>query len=358
LVGGGGARPSRPLHEQLERALHDPLTRGVFLELNGIGGAAQLEELRPRLTALKQAGKPVVAYMQYGGGRGDLYLARAASRIYASPASEFLGLGIPAQRRSYPSPLARYGVKFERASVGIYKSAYRNYSVDSTPPQDTVVIQHLIDQRQELFVHAVTSGRGIGRERLLPTLDGRDYDAKVLARLGVIDSVGWREQALAELGRLTGLGKKPRTVDLRHDPEARIRWTDPTRIAVIYAGGAIVDGRSGGDALDGGGMGDQTITAQLERAFHAPSVKAIVLRVESPGGSATASYLMDHAVERLRAETKKPLVVSMGSVAASGGYFMSAHADRIFADRATVTGATGPLFLKPPLRGASAKHAV
>jgi len=358
LLGGGGEQRSRPLHEQLERALHDPETRGVFLELGGVGGAAQLEELRPRLTALKQAGKPVVAYLQYGGGRGDLYLASAATRVYASPAAEFLGLGVRAERRSYKSALARYGVKMERASVGIYKSAYRNYSVDSTPPQDSLVIQHLIDQRQELFVHTVTSGRGIERERLLPVLDGRDYDARVLAKLGVIDSVGWREQALAELGRLTGLGRKPHAVDLRTDPEARIRWTDPTRIAVIYAGGAIVDGGSGGDLLDGSVMGDKTITAQLEKAFHAPSVKAVVLRIESPGGSATASYLMDHAVERLRAETGKPLVVSMGSVAASGGYFMAAHADRIFADRATVTGSIGVLFVKPSLEGFYARHDV
>src|SRR5205807_3181944 len=130
-------------------------------------------------------------------GRGDLYLASAASRVYASPAAEFVGLGLRAERRSYRSALARYGLRMERASVGVYKSAYRNYSVDSTPPEDTLVIERLLTQRQEMFVHTVTSGRHIEPERLLPVLDGRDYDARTLARLGVIDSVGWREQALA-----------------------------------------------------------------------------------------------------------------------------------------------------------------
>ena len=358
VLGGGGGTPSAPLHAQLERALADPLTRGVFLELSGVGGMAQLEELRPRVSRLEQAGKPVVAYMQYGGTRGDLYLASAASRAYASPASEFVGLGLRSERRYWRRALERFGVKMERASVGEFKSAYRNYSVDSTPPADSTVIQHMLNQRQALFVNTIANGRALPPERLLPVLDGREYQAAALAKLGVIDSVGWREDALAELGRLTGLGRKPRSVDLRRAPEARTRWETPARIAVVYAGGPIVDGKSSMDALDGSVMGDQTITAQLERAFHAPGVRAVVLRIESPGGSAAASYLMDHGIERLKHETGKPVVVSMGSVAASGGYFMAAHADRIYADKHTVTGSIGVLFMKPSFEGAYAKLGV
>ena len=358
LLGGGGARPSAPLHLQLQRALEDPLTRGVLLELGGVGGMAQLEELRPRLSKLRQAGKPVVAFMQYGGGRGDLYMASAAARVYASPAAEFMGLGLRTERRYYKRMLGNLGIRVERASVGEFKSAYRNLSVDSTPPADTTAIQRILTERQELFVATVSHGRDIAPERLAAVLDGRDYDARALARLGIIDSIGWREDALAELGRLSGLGRKPRTVDLRRAPEARVAWTTPTRIAVVYAGGAIVDGRSGNDALDGGVMGDQTITAQLEQAFKAPGVKAVVLRIDSPGGSAAASYLMDHAIERLRRESGKPLVVSMASVAASGGYFMSVHADRIYADKFTVTGSIGVLFMKPSFEGLYSKLGV
>ena len=358
VLGGGGATPSAPLHDQLERALADPLTRGVFLELSGVAGMAQLEELRPRITRLEHAGKPVVAYMQYGGGRGDLYMASAASRTYASPAADFVGLGLRSERRYYRRALERFGVRMERASVGDFKSAYRNYSVDSTPRADSSVIQRMLAQRQNLFVGTVATARAIPPERLQAVLDGREYQAGTLAKLGVIDSVGWREDALAELGRLTGLGRKPRAVDLARNPEACTRWATPARIAVVYAGGAIVDGRNRMDVLDGGVMGDQTITAQLEHAFRAPGIRAVVLRVESPGGSAAASYLMDHAVERLKRETGKPLVVSMGSVAASGGYFMAAHADKIFADKNTVTGSIGVLFVKPSFEGAYAKLGV
>ncbi len=358
LLGGGAGTPSAPLHRQLERALEDPLTRGVFLELGRVAGMAHLEELRPRLAKLRQAGKPVVAYMQYGGGRGDLYLASASSAVYASPAAEFVGLGLRTERRYYRHMLAGLGVKLDRSSTGDFKSGYRNYSVDSTPPADTTVIQRVLTQRQELFVTTVANGRRVAPERLLPVLDGRGHSAAILARLGVIDSVGWREQALAELGRRTGLGAKPRLADLRRAPRARTVWNTPERIAVVYAGGTIVDGRSGSNALDGGVMGDQTITAQLERAFKAPGIRAVVLRVESPGGTASASFLMDHAVERLRRETGKPVVVSMGSVAASGGYFLSAHADRIYANKHTVTGSIGVLFVKPSLEGLYAKLGV
>ena len=350
-LGGSGGRPARSLHQQLDRALSDPLTRGVFLELSGVAGMAQLEELRPKLIELKGAGKPVVVYMQYGGGRGDLYLSSAASRVYASPAAEFMGLGLRAERRYYKQALARIGVKMDRSSVGDFKSAYRNFSVDSTPAPDTVVIQRMLTQRQQLFIESVTAARGITPEQLAPVLDGRDYDGRTLAKLGVIDSVGWREDALAELGRLTGLGKKPRLVDLRRAGESNPRWRTPERIAVIYAGGAIVDGRSGNDLLEGSVLGDQTFAAQLERAMKAPGIKAVVLRVDSPGGSSSASFLMDRAVERWKKETGKPVVVSMASVAASGGYFLSAHADRIYADKHTVTGSIGVLFVKPSFEG-------
>ncbi len=358
LLSGGGGQPSAVHHRRLERALEDPLTRGVLLELDGAAGMAQLEELRPRLQRLVQAGKPVVAYLPHGGSRGDLYLASAASRVFASPAAGFVSLGLRAERRYYRQALERLGLRLDRSSAGDYKSAYRNYSVDSMPRADSIVIEQFLTQRQKLFVDAVTAGRGIPEERLLPVLDGRSHPAAALARLGVVDSVGWREAALAELGRLARLGRKPRTVDLRRAPEARTRWATPQRIAVVYAGGAIVDGRSGSNLLDGDVMGAETVAAQLERAFETPEVRAVVLRIESPGGSASASHLLDHTVERLRRESRKPLVASMGGVAASGGYFMSLHADRIFASRHTVTGSIGVVFVKPSLEGAYAKLGV
>jgi len=127
---------------------------------------------------------------------------------------------------------------------------------------------------------------------------------------------------------------------------------------VIYASGGIETGRSGSDLLLGPSMGSETVIAQLERAFTHPGVKAVVLRVESPGGSALASDLIHHATLRLKRETKKPLIVSMGSVAGSGGYYISIGADRIYADRFTRTGSIGVVSVKPSLEQFYAKHGV
>ncbi len=355
LTGGAATTSARPLHRQLEHALTDPLTRGVLLDLRGVGGMAQLEELRPRVAALRAAGKPVVAYMENGGGRGDLYLASACDRVVASEEADFLALGLRSERRYWRTALANAGIEIERASTGVYKSAYRNFSVDSMPPADSVAVLHELDVRQQLFVDAVSAGRKLAPGPLATFLDGRAWSSADLAAGGVIDSVGYREDALRVLGRLAGLGDKPRTVNLAHARPARRAWTLPTPIAVVYAGGGIELGRSGNDVLEGPYMGSETVIAQLERAFRAPGVRVVVLRVESPGGSALASNLIDHALTRLKRETHKPLIVSMGGVAGSGGYYIACHADQIFADRHTRTGSIGVLTVQPSFEGLYAK---
>lgn len=356
LFGSGGTVSSAPLHDQLKRALEDPLVRGVLLDLRGVGGMAQLEELRPRLQTLRLAGKPVVAYLETGGGRGDLYLASACDRVVATEEAYFGGLGLRAERRYYRRVLEKLGLRVDRVSVGDYKSAYRNFSVDSTGAADAEVIARTLDRSQALFVEALALGRNVPAERFAHVLDGRAWTTADLAGAGLVDSVGYREDALRVLGNLAGLGPKPRTVNLGRAPLANREWTRRTPVAVVYASGSIATGRSGNDLLMGAYMGSETVTAQLERAFRAPGVKAVVLRVESPGGDAVASNLIDHAVKRLKRETGKPCIVSMGSVAASGGYYISAHADRIFADRHTRTGSIGVLFVKPSLEGFYAKH--
>ncbi len=358
LLGGSDVTPVRPLHDQLQRALEDPLTRGVFLDLRGVGNMAQIEELRPRLARLRAAGKPVVAFMEYGGGRADLYLAGACDRIVMAPEADPSALGLRGERRYYRSLLAGWGIRVDRSSYGRYKSAYRNLSVDSTSDADREAIERGLDVSQELLVSALVSDRGMDRARLLTLLDGRPWRAEDLRRAGLIDSVGYREDALAVLGRLCGLGKRPRRVELARRPEAQREWAVPAPVAVVYASGGIETGRSGGDLLMGPSMGSETVIAQLERAFTRPGVRAVVLRVESPGGSALASDLIHHATLRLKRETKKPLIVSMGSVAGSGGYYISIGADRIYADRFTRTGSIGVVTIKPSFEQFYAKHGV
>jgi protease-4 len=356
--GGVATRAAAPLHRTLERALEDPLTRGVLLDVRGISGMAQVEELRPRIAALRAAGKPVVAYLEYGANRAGLYLATACDRVVASEEAMFMALGLRVERRYYRKLLEDWGVRVDRAAYGRYKSAFRNFSADSTPPADREAIERNLDVAQELFVSAVCADRRITRETLLPLLEGDDVTSQQLVETGVIDSVSMRSDALRVLGRLCNLGSKPSTVRLSRRPEARAEWTIPTRLAVIYASGAIQTGRSGNDFLLGPSMGNETLVEQIEDALDDFSVKAVVLRVESPGGSSLASTLIHGAVERGKREHKKPVIVSMGDAAASGGYHISCNADRIFADRFTRTGSIGVLTVKPSVGGWYQKHDV
>lgn len=358
IMGDVSTVGNRSVASQLDRALEDPLTRGVMLDLQGVAGMAQLEELRPRIEKLRDAGKPVVASLESGGGRGDLYLASACTRAFASEEAIFAGLGLRTERRYYREMLEHYGVRMDRASVGAFKSAYRNYSVDRTPPPDSLVIQRTLDQRQELFLRSVAASRKIERERFAHILDGRGWTSADLVNAGLLDAVGYRDDAWRETGKLSGLGEKPRSVVLSRVERARVAWTERTPIAVVYATGGIEEGRSGGGIVSGAVLGSETLVAQLEHAFRSREVKVVVMRVESPGGSVVASNLIDHAIVRLKRETGKPLIVSMGSVAASGGYYISVHADRIYADRHTATGSIGVLYVKPSFEGAYAKQRV
>jgi protease IV len=358
LLGDGGTTASGPIHATLERALEDPLTRGVLLELDDAAGMAQLEELRPRIARLRAAGKPVIAYLEEGGSRGDLYLASACDRIVTTEEAEFGALGLRVEMRYWRRFLADLGVRIDRASVGRYKSAFREFSVDSMPPADREELEQQLDQFQAQLVGTVAADRHMDRARLEGLLDGRQWPATDLVRAGLVDTVGYREEALALLGGLTGLGRRPRTVDLDDHPAARRAWMVPGRVAVVYATGEVDAGESGNDLLMGPVLGASTFARQIRAAFETPGVEAVVVRVDSPGGSVVASNLMLHAVEEATRRYRKPLIVSMAGTAASGGYYIAMTGKPILADRMTRTGSIGVVYAKPSFAGFYARHHV
>jgi protease-4 len=176
--------------------------------------------------------------------------------------------------------------------------------------------------------------------------------------MGLVDSLGYRRDAVALAGSLAGLGTRPRVVRLSETEPSKPEWTVPRRIAIVYAAGAIDIGASGNDIFLGPTMGSETMTRQIEAAFKERDVQAVVFRVESPGGVSLASDRIHETLERMKAETKKPLIVSMGRSAGSGGYQISTPGDRIYADRFTSTGSIGVVFVRPSLEGFYKKHDV
>ena len=357
-LGGDATREIGSIHRQLKRALEDPLTRGVLLDIDGVAGMAQLDELRPRIAQLRAAGKPVLAYLEEGGGRGDLYLASACDRIVTIEEANFMGLGLRVEKRYWRRFLADFGVRLDRSSVGRYKSAFREFSVDSLPASDRESIDRTLDQVQEAFVSTVALDRHMERARLTPLLDGRRWSPRDLQRAGLIDSIGDHQDALAWLGSLAGIGDAARAVDVADHPASQRAWTLPQPIAVVYASGGIDGGESGNDLLLGPTLGARTLIEQLRAAFEDASVRAVVLRIDSPGGSVVASNLIQHAIERLTREHHKPLVVSMAGTAASGGYYIAMSGRPIIAGRMTRTGSIGVLFVKPSFEGFFTRHGV
>lgn len=337
----------------LEAAAVDDRIEGIYLRMNGTGGVtgtALIEELREAIELFKQSGKFVVAYNETYS-QGQYYLASAADRIYLQPEGGMDWLGLSTSLMFYKGLFDKLDLKAEvfRPTVCKYKSAVEPYILDRMSEANREQMQALVDSMWGTIAEAVAASRGIDVERLneiadklqvtLPEdalkygfVDGLLYEdqmKEVFAGLGVEDD-GEGNYDFVSLGDYASMVG----VDLDN--------LGADRVAVVYADGQIVDGEGYGDAVYG-----NSLAAELADVRRDEKVKAVVVRVNSPGGSALASDVIWREMELLRAE--KPVVVSMGSYAASGGYYISCPADVIVADRLTLTGSIGVfgMFLNP-----------
>lgn len=337
----------------LEAAAVDDRIEGIYLRMNGTGGVtgtALIEELREAIELFKQSGKFVVAYNETYS-QGQYYLASAADRIYLQPEGGMDWSGLSTSLMFYKGLFDKLDLKAEvfRPTVCKYKSAVEPYILDRMSEANREQMQALVDSMWGTIAEAVAASRGIDVERLneiadklqvtLPEdalkydfVDGLLYEdqmKEVFAELGVEDD-GEGNYDFVSLGDYASMVG----VDLDN--------LGADRVAVVYADGQIVDGEGYGDAVYG-----NSLAAELADVRRDEKVKAVVVRVNSPGGSALASDVIWREMELLRAE--KPVVVSMGSYAASGGYYISCPADVIVADRLTLTGSIGVfgMFLNP-----------
>lgn len=216
------------------------------------------------------------------------------------------------------------------------------------------VINALLDEFFGRFTAGIAEARKKDVNDVKALIDGAPYNAKQAKELGLIDDAFYREQVEAELKTRLGYKEndKLRTItggNYRDVPSDSLGLNNGEKVAVIYASGAITGGRSSSGPLSGETVGSDTIVSAVTDAANDSSVKAIVLRVDSGGGSALASDLMWYALENAKA--KKPVVVSMGDVAASGGYYIACNANKIVAEPATITGSIGIFVLKPNIKG-------
>jgi protease-4 len=353
------------LLEGLKRASTDDRVRALVVKVGGARlGLAKTQELRAAVEDFRRSGKLTVAWAETFGDfvRGNLpyYLATGFDRIYLQP-SGTLGLtGVAVEQVFLRGALDKLGIDFEAAKRFEYKSAADQLTETGFTGPAREAAQRLAESVAEQLTAAIAEGRHKSPEQARELLSRGPFLARQALDEGLVDGLHYRDEVYEQLHKEAGLDamllylqRYQRTHALTELPR-RMQSMQKAKherfVAMIYAHGAIRHGRSGrGPGPGGGGMGSDTVSAALRAAAADERARAVVLRVNSPGGSATASDVIWREVVRLRA-AGKPVVVSMGDVAASGGYFISAPADVIVAQPGTITGSIGVILGKPVLR--------
>jgi protease-4 len=353
----------RDLVAALDKAKDDSRVKAVALDLDGFtgGGATAIGDLAAAVRRVRAAGKPVVAYGV--GYTDDSYaLASAASEIWLNPLGAVLISGPGGSNLYYKGLLDKLGVTANVYRVGTYKSAVEPFIRNDMSPEARQNYTALDAARLEYWKQEIRQARPranvdlfLGNMNGAVAAAGGDM-AKAALQAGFVDRIGDRrqfEERLAELGGGAGSGGAPFKQVKIGSYIADVVDQRPTGpIGIVTVAGMIVDGKAGP-----GTAGGETIARQIEDGIRNKGVKALVVRVDSPGGSVLASERIRQAL--LEAKSKKiPVVVSMGSVAASGGYWVSTPADFIYAEPSTITGSIGVFGVLPSFQGTLQKLGV
>ena len=346
----------RTVTRALRAAAKDERIAGVFIT-GGLrpasygSGYAALSEVRAGIAAVKAAGKPVLAYLTTATTK-DYYLASAASEVAIDPYGVIMMSGLASEPMFYAGAFEKYGVGVQVTRVGKYKSAVEPFTRTSMSPENRDQIQKLLNDIWDGILADIAPSRGTTAAQLQAIVDREGFIRPEQAKDGqLVDRIAYRDEVYDELKAKTGRAgsKQPfkqigladyarLSKDIADVPakalEAAVSGSGKGRVAVVYAEGEIVDGE--GDADEVGGT---RFSRELRKLRLDDGVKAVVLRVNSPGGSASASETIQREIRLMK--KVKPVVVSMGSYAASGGYWIAAYGDRIFAEPTTITGSIG-----------------
>ncbi len=346
-----GRRPLlRDVVFALARAARDDRISGLFIEVGALpAGWAQVEELSEAVAAFAQTGKRVVAWLESAGEK-EYVLALPADEIVLAPEGNLMILGVRAEMSFLKGTLDKLGMQADFVHVGRYKSAPEQLTRESPTEPHREMVEAIVEAHYQRLVRAIAASRDVTEAKARDWIDAGIYDAQTALAQGMIDGA-------APVGN-DGAGRFPEEdfVELDDYALARRRGRVAATVALIPITGTIVPGESHHDTWSGWYAGSSTVVERLRRARDDDGVDAVLLRVNSPGGSAMASDLIWHEVARVR--EKKPVVVSMADYAASGGYYVSCGADSIFAAAGTLTGSIGVFAGKVDMAGLYAKIGV
>lgn len=319
--------------------------KGIYLE-TGILSAdvAQLQELRDQLVNFKKSGKWIVAYSD-NYTQGCYYLATAADKVYINPEGSINWHGIGSQPMFVKDLLAKFGVKMQVIKVGKYKSATEMFTEEKMSEANREQTQRYIQSLWDNICKDVSKSRNISTAKLNDLADNGIFVAngKMLLAEKMVDGIRYADEMKAEVKKLLKLDADQKINQLSIADMATVKEEGndgDDEIAVYYAYGDIVDSPAAGSLFSNShAIVGNDVCKDLEELANDDYVKAVVIRINSGGGSAYASEQMWHQIDLLK--KKKPVVISMGGMAASGGYYMSCNADYIFAEPTTLTGSIG-----------------
>lgn len=341
LMGLGQARATWQLLNTLRQAERDPKVKGLLLRLDRCSMSwAQMQELRAALSSFRAHGKRILVHAHDLNMR-SYYLASAADRIAVHPLSEVVLPGFSTRAAFLKGTLDKLGIIAQPVRHGKYKSAVEVFTEDSLTPSNREQLEALINSLYEDWTRDVAQARNLSLDSLEALIQRAFFLAADARTAGLVDTICYDDELDSIVcGEFHGLKRLPENKFRPTDPYA-FDWRRPeATVAIVYASGSIRAGESGTDFLTGErALGAATLVRAIRQARDNRSVKAVILRIDSPGGDGFASDLIWREIDLCR--KKKPVIVSMSSMAASGGYYIACAADRIYALPATITGSIG-----------------
>jgi protease-4 len=347
ILGGGKTAPTvSGIWQNLKKAAADPKITALVVQPEGVrAGWAKLEEVRSDIEQFRKSGKPVYAYLRNPSAR-DYYLALAAERIYLMPTDPVMLKGMRAEVMYFKNTLDKIGVSIEVQHAGKYKDFGDMFTRTSMSPETREVLDSVLDGLYGNLVERVAAGRKKTPDATRALIDQGPFTASRALAAGLVDELRFEDQMWGELK--DRLKAEPAKVSI--EKYARVVADAPkTKIALIIGEGDILRGDP-----DDTGAGETALTSYgfnklLKSVEGDGSIKGVIVRINSPGGEVSASDEMWRQMNLL--SKKKPVVISMSDLAASGGYYMSMTGDPIIAYPQTETGSIGVVFGKPNLKG-------
>lgn len=338
------AHTTRDVVDALERAAHDERVVGLLARISPARlGLAQIQEIRDAVHRFRAQGKPALAYAEslggVGPGNGVYYLATAFDEIHIQPSGGVGLTGLMVESTFFQGTLEKLGIEPRIGSRGKYKNAVNIYTQRKYTPPHKEAVQRVMDSQFGQLVDGIAQARGLDQDRVRALIDTGPFLAQDALKAGLVDGLAYRDEVYDTLTARTG--QDARLSLFTYLDRAGRPHTEGDSIALIYGVGIVQSGKTSYDPLFGGPtMGADTVAAAFRGAVADTDVRAIIFRVDSRGGSPVASETIWH--ETIRAQQAgKPVIVSMGNVAGSGGYLVATAADKIVAQPGTITGSIG-----------------